>query len=118
MLKFLADENFNNDMRRGVLLLNPQIDIIRVQETSLVGAADPIILEWAAKEGRVLLTHDVNTMPGFAYDRVNAGLPMPGIIAVHEDTPVGQAIKDIHFLSEGGFDDDYEDQVVYIPLHW
>jgi hypothetical protein len=59
MLKFLADENFNNDILRGVLRLNPEIDIIRVQDTDLVAAPDPVVLAWAAEQGRVLLTHDV-----------------------------------------------------------
>jgi hypothetical protein len=29
---------------------------------------------------RILLTHDVKTMPGYAYERMVAGLPVPGII--------------------------------------
>jgi predicted nuclease of predicted toxin-antitoxin system len=36
----------------------PDIDIIRVQDVGLSGEDDPIVLEWAAQEGRILLTHD------------------------------------------------------------
>ena len=42
----------------------------RVQDVGLAGAADPVILGWAASEGRILLTHDAATMPGFAYARL------------------------------------------------
>lgn len=40
MLRFLADENFNNDILRGLLRRNPAIDIVRVQDTELFGADD------------------------------------------------------------------------------
>jgi uncharacterized protein DUF5615 len=52
MLLLVADENFNNDIVRGLLRKKPDLDIVRVQEVGLRGADDPSILEWAAKEGR------------------------------------------------------------------
>ena len=57
MLRFAADENFNNDIVRGLRRRKPELDIVRVQEAGLSGAVDPDVLEWAAREGRVLLTH-------------------------------------------------------------
>ena len=45
------------------------VDIVRVQDVGLAGSPDPAILAWAASEGRVLLTHDRETVPGFAYDQ-------------------------------------------------
>jgi len=54
MLLFVADENFNNDIVRGLLRRKPDLNIVRVQDVGLRGAEDPIILEWAANEGRVL----------------------------------------------------------------
>jgi len=62
MLSFAADENFNNDIVRGLLRRLPDLDLIKVQDAGLSGADDPAILEWAAQENRVLLTHDVTTM--------------------------------------------------------
>lgn len=60
MLRFAADENFNNDIVRGLRRRMPDLDIVRVQEAGLSGAIDTDVLEWAAREGRVLLTHDVS----------------------------------------------------------
>ncbi len=70
MLRFAADENFNNDIVRGLRRRKPDLDILRVQEAGLSGAVDPDVLEWAAREGRVLLTHDVATMTRYAYERL------------------------------------------------
>ena len=55
---------------------------------------DPMVLEWAAARGLVLLTHDRKTIPPFAYARVAAGLPMPGVFLVSDDMPIGQAIDE------------------------
>lgn len=49
MLRFAADENFNNDIVRGVRRLNPAIDIVRIQDEGLSAANDPTVLEWAAQ---------------------------------------------------------------------
>jgi predicted nuclease of predicted toxin-antitoxin system len=38
------------------------LDLVRVQEVGLRTADDPDILEWAAAQGRVLVTRDRDTM--------------------------------------------------------
>ena len=62
MLTFLSDENFNNNILRGLIRKNPGLDIVRVQDTEFSGADDPSVLELAAEENRILLTHDVTTI--------------------------------------------------------
>ena len=62
MLLFVADENFNNDILRGVWRRNPGVDIVRVQDIGLTGADDATVLEWAAQQNRIVLTHDVTTL--------------------------------------------------------
>jgi hypothetical protein len=116
MLLLVADENFNNDIVRGLLRKKPDLDIVRVQEVGLRGADDPAILEWAANEGRVVLTHDAATMTYYAYERVRAGLPMPGVIEVADDLPLGQVIEDILLLAEYSNKGEWESQVIYLPL--
>lgn len=116
MLLMAADENFNNDIVRGVLRRNPRVDIIRIQDAGLSGAEDEAVLEWAAKEGRVLLTHDVSTLTRHAYDRVNAGLRMPGVFEVTRTIPVAKAIEDILLLAELSLPGEWEAQIRYLPL--
>jgi len=87
MLLLVADENFNNDIVRGLLRRKPDLDIVRVQDVGLRGEEDPVILEWAAQEGRVLLTPDAATMTYFAYERVRAGKPLPGSLKLQMICP-------------------------------
>ncbi len=56
MLRLLADENFNGDIVRGLLLRQADLDLVRVQDVGLAGAEDPQLLAWAAENDRILLT--------------------------------------------------------------
>lgn len=85
MLKLVSDENFNGDVVRGLFRRCPNLDLVRVQDVELSAAPDPDILEWAAAENRILLTHDRDTIPDFAYDRVKAGKAMPGVFLSNAD---------------------------------
>ena len=71
MLKLASDENLNNNIVRGLLRRKSHLDIVRIQDAGLTGADDPTVLEWAARENRVLLTHDVATMTRYAYERLD-----------------------------------------------
>lgn len=62
MLRLAADENFNANIVRGLRLRFPSIDLVPVQDAGLSGADDPTVLNWAARERRILLTHDVTTL--------------------------------------------------------
>ena len=81
-MKFLADENFDGDVLRGLRRRQPDMDLVRVQDVGLMATADPLILAWAAREERILVTHDADTVPHFAYQRIAAGQRMPGVLVV------------------------------------
>lgn len=98
MLRRAADENFNHDIIRGLLRRNPDVDIVRVQDAGLSGSDDPTIPEWAASENRVLVTHDVQTLTAFAYERVRDGKPMPGVFEIRRKTPMRLVIEDLLLL--------------------
>ena len=116
MLPLLADENFNNDIVRGARRRNPSLDIVRVQDVGLSGALDPAILDWAAEQRRVILTHDVSTMTRHAYDRVVDGKAMPGVFEVNRRVSIGVAIEEILILAECSLLGEWEGQVRYLPL--
>lgn len=116
MLRFAADENFNNDILRGLLRRKPNLDIVRVQDAGLSGAGDPTVLEWAAQEQRVLLTHDVTTITRYAYDRICAGQPMPGVFEVSRNAAIGVVIEDLLLIAEFSLENEWVDQVRYVPL--
>lgn len=116
MLRLAADENFNRNIVRGLLRKKLDLDIIVIQDVGLTGANDPTILDWAAKENRILITHDVSTITRYAYERVQSGLPMPGVIEVSRKVPLSHAIDDILLIAECSVEGEWEGQVRYLPL--
>lgn len=117
-MRFLADENFSNKLLKGLRAALPDLDVVSVQDTPMAASPDPELLAWAAQEGRILLTHDVQTMIGFAYDRVQDGLLMPGVVEVRISQGIGAAIDDLVLMIEASTPDELENQVRYIPIHW
>ena len=116
MLRFLSDETFNGDVVRGLLLRRPDLDLVRVQDVGLQGADDPSVLAWAAEHDRIVLTHDRATLPARAFERVEAGQPMPGVFVVNDYLPIGQAIEEL-LLVEGCADPtEWSDRVLFLPL--
>ena len=116
MLRYAAAENVNWDILNGLRLRNPDIDVATAQERGMRGEKDTDVLEWAAQEGRILLTHDVNTMRGLAYERIRRGQPTPGVFIIHEDYSVGQAIDDLELAALASRDREWENRVYFFPL--
>ena len=116
MIKFLTDEDYNNVILSGVLLRLPGLDIIRVQDVGLMNTHDSIVLARAAQEKRIVLTHDVNTLIAEARGRVADSLPMPGVLASAQTMAVGPIIRDIVFITENSSDDEWNNEVVFLPI--
>lgn len=116
MIRLAADENFNGVIVGAVLGRQPDLDVAGVRDAGLAGADDPTVLEWTAREGRVLLTHDARTMPRFAHERVHRGLAMPGVFVIRLDVAVGRAVADILILATCSREGEWEGQVRYLPL--
>lgn len=116
MLRFLADENFNGRIVRGLELAIPTIDLVRAQDEGLSGVSDPDLLVWAADNQRIVLTHDIRTLVRDALTRVATGQPMPGVIAVRDTLPIGDVIDDLAVIANLGVTDDFDRQVTFLPL--
>ena len=115
-MRFLADENFNGAILRGLVRRLPELDIVRVQDVGLKNTDDPVILEWAANEERILLTHDVATITMYAYERINQNLSMAGVIEVIATAPTGKIIDDLEIFICCSQPEEYESQVIFIPF--
>ena len=72
-------------------------------------------MNWAAEHGRVVPSHDVKTLVGFAHAQVNSGLTMPGVIIVHDAFNVGKAVEDLLIVIERSLDAEIANQVRYVP---
>lgn len=116
MLRVLVDHDFNEPIARGLVARLPAMDLLRARDVGLSRATDPNLLLWAATQNRVTLSHDENTLVGHAYQRVAQGLPMPGVLIVHQHTPIGRAIEELSVAVYCLEPEDLKDAVRFIPL--
>jgi hypothetical protein len=116
LLRFLADICFSGAVYRGIKRHNPLVDIVRAQDVGMDGAPDPLILAWAAENGRLVLSHDVNTLIGYANDRTRSGQPMPGLVEVPHWMAIGAAVEDILILAECSDEHEWDGQIIFLPL--
>lgn len=116
MLRLLTDENFNGDIIRGLFLRKPDIDLVRIQDVGLIEADDPKILAWAARQERILLTHDRATMPDFAYQRISKKETMSGLFVVNDRATIRQVINDLLLIDSASEQSEWCGILLYIPM--
>lgn len=93
-IRFQADADLNEDMVAGVLRREPRVDFRTADEVGLRGVDDLQALALAAKEGRVLVSHDRKTMPTHFAEFVRTRTS-PGLIIVSQKVDLVLAIEEL-----------------------
>ena len=112
----ITAQNLDQRILRGLQLRVPGLMYAVVQETGLAEASDPALLEWAAQNQYVLVTHDRGTMLNAAHQRMRSEQRIAGLVIVKKELPLARAIEDLVLLLECSGERDTENQVVFIPL--
>jgi hypothetical protein len=90
------------------------MDFRSAHAARLDGRPDPEVLAYAADEGRVLVSHDFQTMPKhfrqFTQDR-----PSPGVLLIRQDLPVGEAIEILLLIWEASEPDEWVNRLCLAP---
>src|SRR6266568_2662106 len=93
-LSFVLDEHLRGPLwkaiqRHNTRGLNP-LDVVRVGDPLdlPLGSADPEILIWAEREGRILVSEDHKTMARHLADHLQAGRHSPGIYTLRPLAPL------------------------------
>lgn len=116
MIRFLSDENFNGHIVRAFRTTYPRHDLLTITEAGLAGWQDPAVLDWAGQERRVILSHDEETMIGFAHARVTAGLPMAGLVEVRRHLRIQDVLYDLGIIDQCSTQEEWEGQFLYLPI--
>lgn len=116
MLRLLIDENINDRIVHGLKRRLPRVDFVKVKDVGLAGAADVELLQWAAQQNRVIVSHDVQTMIHHAEEMIKSGKPMAGVILIPQRLSIGAAINDLEIAVECLSHADARDDITYLPL--
>ena len=110
-MRLAADENFQFQIVRGLRRWSPWLDVVRVQDAGLTGADDPGGSDLAAREGEVLLTHDIATISPPAYEK-SGGAAHAGVFKIHPSLPIAQVIEDLLLLIEASEEGEWEGKIL------
>lgn len=114
--RFFADHDFNEHIIDGSLRRESGVEVARVRDYGLSRETDAVVLEFAASNGFLLLSHDVNTMPAAAYARIEDGHPMPGLLMVRQSAPIARIIDDLILIWSSTDMEEWREQVWFLPL--
>lgn len=115
-VRLLTDENIDGALILGLHRTVDDLDLVRVQDVGLRKAEDPAILAWAGDVGRVLVTLDAKTIPGFVAERVRAGLPMPGVFLLRRRVPLARQLDELALIVGATETEEWDNRLVYLPF--
>ena len=111
---YQADNDLRKAIVRGVVRREPQINFRSAQAARLDGIPDPEVLALAADEGRILVSHDFQTMPQH-FREFTQGRRSPGVLLVRQDLPVGEAIETLVLIWEASEADEWLNRFCLVP---
>jgi predicted nuclease of predicted toxin-antitoxin system len=110
--KFIPDNDLNQDIVAGLRLREPALDFWSASEGGTRDRSDQEVLQIAAESGRILVSHDCNTMIAH-FKRFIANRASPGLLIVRQRMPIGRAIDEILFLWLGSDANRWRNQVKF-----
>jgi hypothetical protein len=116
-LKYLLDENLDPIYKRQLIESNPNLVVWKIGEPNVppLSTLDPEILCWCEEHNFVLVTNNRKSMPVHLAEHIERGGHIPGIFILGPKLSIGENINQLIFIAEASFDDEYQDQIVYLP---
>jgi len=114
-IRFQADYDFNHRIIRAVRTRVPAIDFQTAHRAQLIGLPDEEVLSIAAFEGRILVSHDVTTMPdhfaAFVTQQNN-----PGLFLIPQSLSINRAVEELLLIWGAPEPEEYVNTIIWLPL--
>ncbi len=105
-----AIERYNTDAEHV-------IDAVRVGDPAdlPLSSDDPTILQWAEREGRIVVTEDKHTMPTHLDEHLQAGHHSPGDFMIRSGSKCSELLECLELVAHAGEESEYHDAVTFVP---
>lgn len=114
-IRFQADADLRQAIVTGTLRRQPSIDFQSANEAGLEGVKDPEVLAIAARDSRVLVTHDRKTMP-IEFGQFITSQNSSGVLILAQNLPISEAIEAIILVWEASTAEEWINQIMTFPL--
>ena len=113
-IRFQADADLRVPIITGLKRREPTIDFATANEAGLAGLDDRAVLEMAASQNRLLVSHDVSTMPE-AFSRFIQAHKSPGVILISQDLSYREAIEGLLRVWANTEAEEWENVLSFLP---
>jgi predicted nuclease of predicted toxin-antitoxin system len=114
-IRFQADADLNQIILQAVIRREPALDFQTAAAAGLTGLRDPVVLALAAREGRVLVTHDQKTMPRH-FAAFIANETSPGVLIIPQQLLVATAVEDLLLIWSTMDAEEWRNTSRFLPL--
>lgn len=114
-IRFQGDYDLKRAIIIGVKRRQPEIEFQNAEDGNLRGVDDQNVLAFAAREGRILVSHDHSTMP-IHFANFISNQDSPGLILIEQRLPVKDAIEEILLIWEASEAEEWTNRLEFIPL--
>jgi len=120
-LRFVIDEDTRDTalweciLKHNLSCPEQPLDVVRVGDPDgpAFSVDDPTLVRWAAQCGRIIVSHDENTLIGHHGDYVQEGHSTPGLVIVKRGSPVSDIVEWLALIAY------YAEAVEYASTtHW
>jgi hypothetical protein len=115
IVRFQADANLNQIILLAARRREPALDFQTALQAELWGVNDPEVLARAARERRILVTHDRKTMPRHFFAFI-ATATSAGVLIVPQHLPVTAAVDDLLLIWHTTEAEEWINQIRSLPL--
>jgi hypothetical protein len=112
---FQADADFNQVILLAAIRREPSLDFRTAAAGGVVGLADPDVLAKAARDRRVLVTHDHRTMPRHFAEFVTHETSA-GVLVVRQSLAIGKVVEDLLVINAATDADEWINRLGFLPL--
>jgi len=114
-IRFQADADLNQVIVSAVVRRVPAIDFRTAMSAGLAGLNDLDVLAVAARDNRILVTHDQATMPRHfvEFTRLQGS---PGLIIVPQHLPLREAADDLILIWTATNAEEWTNRIAFLPI--
>lgn len=114
-VRFQADADLNQVILLATIRREPAVDFQTAMAGGLEGLNDAEVLARAARDGRVLVTHDQKTMPRHFADFL-ATQSSPGVLIIPQHQPVAAVVDDLLLIWLASGAQEWVNTIRFMPL--
>lgn len=114
-VRFQADADLNQIIVSATIRRVLDIDFRTASAAGLAGLSDPGVLALAARDGRILVTHDQSTMPQH-FAAFIAEQESPGALIVPRHYALSQIVDDLILIWSATEAEEWINRIMYLPV--